>query len=109
MNKIIAKILSDYIIKVRDLLDMDISINVTDDFNGQWNADFKGPVELTADGIARWSMNNILDKEIAFKENKAIVQGIKNDNECKQLCSLFNTINKNVNDATYQKYIKKEK
>ena len=109
MNKIIAKILSDYIIKVRDLLDMDISIDVTDDFNGQWVADFKGPVKLTVNGIAKWSANNILDNEVVFTNSKAIVKGIKNDNECKQLCSLFNTINKNVNENTYQKYIKKEK
>lgn len=109
MNNIIAKILSDYIITVRDLLNMDISINVTDDFNGQWIAEFKGPVKLTANGIAKWSIDNILDKEIEFNKSKAIVKGIKNDNECKQLCSLFNTINKNVNDNTYKKYIKKEK
>ena len=66
---------------------------------------YNGPVELTSDGIARWSSNGVLDILVDVNDGSATV--LYNDEavEDDEICSLFNTISGQVNKFTYKKYV----
>lgn len=102
MEKIAKNIISS-LFTVRDLLKRSMNIIVINDYDDNSEIMFQGPVELTVDGIARWG--HILDKQVMIDEGRALVLDIQDNNECDDLCALFNTINGRVNKYTYKKYI----
>lgn len=107
VNKIAKKIYAS-MLTVRDLMDMKIELNMTDNFKGNWTIKFKGPVKLTEEAYARWNLYGVFDKKVLINGNEGIILDINNDYECKHICALFNTISGSVNDYTYKKYIQEK-
>lgn len=99
--------------RIRDVLKLEGSYRVMG-VEGGWMVPFHGPASLTADGMARWTANGVLDKKAVLSGRDVIVTGIVDDADCDRVCALFNTLDGGVNEFTYSKYIgdsegKKEK
>ena len=87
---------------IGDFVDSGIPANVTDE-GGKWMTPVNGKCRLTSDGIARWY--NALDHEIVLSDGKAVVIGVADENDQKEVCSLFNTLAGQVNDDVFSKYV----
>ena len=105
INKIAKKILSTKKVSIRQLLKMNIYLQITSEQDDSFIIQFSGPVNLTQDGIIRWTSNGTFDVELLINGYSGRIISQLNDNQLKNVCSLFNTINGNVNEDTYQKYI----
>lgn len=106
-KKIVERIASKKILKIRQLLQKKVNVFIKYIYDDSFQLQFFGPVTLTSDGIAKWSMNGILDLKVILIGAQVIIQDKLNENELNDICSLFNTIAGNVNEDTYNKYIQK--
>ena len=104
-ERIARRIVSAQTMKIRDFLKTDYVAEVVDE-QRTWSCMFEGKKELTADGMARWSAGGTLDLPITLNGDVAVVSGLKTDEQEKAVCSLFNTLAGNVNEDTYNKYVK---
>ena len=107
-HRIARRIVAGVMTTVRGLLGMDLSVDVQDE-QRTWMCQFDGKAELTPDGVARWSVDGILDLPVTVRGNEATVHGLDTDRKEKAVCALFNTIAGNVNDSTYAKYVASDK
>ncbi len=103
-HRIARRIVVGKLTRVRELLDTDISVDVENE-QKTWTCHFDGKAKLTADGVARWSVDGILDLPVTIQGNIAIVSGLDTNDKEKAVCALFNTLAGNVNDNTYKKYV----
>lgn len=103
-HRIARRIASGVTTTIRELLKMDLSVDVQDE-RKTWLCPFDGKVKLTPDGVARWSVDGILDLPVIVRGNEATVYGLDTDRKEKAVCALFNTMAGNVNDDTYEKYV----
>lgn len=103
-HKIARRIVAGIMTTVRELLKMDLSVDVQDE-QRTWICPFDGKAELTPDGVARWSVDGILDLPVTVRGNEATVHGLDTDRKEQAVCALFNTMAGNVNDDTYEKYV----
>jgi len=90
---------------IRELLKMPVSADIVGG-SGTWAIPFSGPVELTADAIARWSRLGVLDRKVKMVNGDIAVQGVMDRDDEVNVCSLFATIGGHANDANFRKYIK---
>lgn len=92
---------------IRDFIRRDFGreIKVTGGCDGKWMSIYRGPVELTSDGVARWSANGVLDLPIDVKDGVATVVCDDDTIDGDDICSLFNTISGQVNKFTRRKYV----
>ena len=103
-HRIARRIAAGVTTTIRKLRKMDLSVDVQDE-QRTWMCPFDGKVKLTPDGVARWSVDGILDLPVTVRGNEATVHGLDTDGKEKAVCALFNTIAGNVNDDTYEKYV----
>lgn len=89
---------------IKKLLQMDIDVDIQD-MNEEWSVPFKGKKKLTDNGFVKWA--DILNKKVRIIDNEAIIIDELNEDEINEICSLFNTLQGNVNEYTYKKYIEK--
>ena len=105
-HRIARRIVVGKLMRVRDLLETDMSVDVEDE-QKTWRCPFDGKARLTPDGVARWSAIGTLDLPVTVQGNVAVVSGLDTDEKEKAVCALFNTLAGNVNEYTYGKYVKK--
>ena len=104
--KIAKKILASKKITVRKLLSLNINLQITSGIDDTFIAYFNGPVQLTNDGNIRWTSNGVFDIQLLIDGNHGSIINVLSDEQLKNFCALFNTINGNVNKYTYKKYVK---
>ena len=86
---------------------MDIDLQIIYPYDDSFSIEYSGPVELTQDGFIRWSSNGTFDVQLVINGYQASIINVLNHEQINNVCSLFNTINGNVNEDTYKKYIRR--
>ena len=103
-ERVAKRVVSFMFFKIRDLLDSDLSVDVTNE-KQTWSCPFKGSKRLTVEGVARWSAGGILDLPVEIDGDKAIIHNIKSREDENSVCSLFNVLANRVNEYTYKRYV----
>jgi hypothetical protein len=76
MLSIAKKIASRQTVTLRQLLKMNIDLQITSPFDESFLIEFSGPAYLTQDGIIRWTSNGTLDTKIIIQGYQGTISSI---------------------------------